>query len=119
MKGNSEPMESRLQLHQVQAQELGRLSQRNLSGQIGSKRSGIGIFGSPFALLVLFDCALRESSQEPEIQGVQENDLLLTRLLDDRHLSTLNAIDDLLGLLGQIGLGDQGPSHGGSLHPAA
>ena len=53
------------------------------------------------------DGALGESFEEPEIQEVQEHYLSLTDL-DDNRLSARHTVEDLLGLLGQIGLGDGG-----------
>ena len=85
----------------MQAQQLGRLSQADLSSQISSKSFGIRIFRFLDTLLVL-DRALCESPKEPEIQRVQKHDPLPAGLLDDHHLSTLYAVDDLWEILGQV-----------------
>ena len=99
MKGNPEPVKPRLQFQTVQAQKLGGLPEADLAGQIRSQSLGIGIFRFLRALMVTHR-ALRESLEEPEVQRVQKHDLLLTGPFHDRHLSALNAVYDLLGVLG-------------------
>jgi len=116
MKWDSEAMEPLLELQAVQAQELSRLPQGDLSGKIGSKSAGIRIFRRLNSLLVV-NRALCEGLEKTKIQRIEEHDLLLAGLLDDRDLTALDAIDDLLNLPGEVGLGDGGPGHGDSLHP--
>jgi len=116
MEGDSETMEPLLELQTVQAQELGRLPQGNLSGKIGSKSSGIRILRF-LGTLLLVDRALRQGLEETEIQEVHENDGLVTGAFDNRSFPRLHAISDLVDTVGSIGLRDRGPSHGDSLHP--
>jgi hypothetical protein len=63
MQGCSEAMETLLELHGVQPQELGRLSQGDLAGKIGPKSAGVRIFHSLDPLPVI-DHALREDRTE-------------------------------------------------------
>lgn len=98
--GHSEPMKVLLELQKVQPQELGCLSQTDLHRQVGSKIFGIRIFR--LLDMRLPDRALCESQKEPEIHSVHNHYPLLPGPLDDQHLSTMYALDDLLELLRQI-----------------
>src|SRR5262249_16281186 len=116
MKWDSEAMEPLLELQAVQPQELSRLPQGDLSGKIGAKSAGIRIFRRLNSLLVV-DRALRQGLKDTEIQEVHENEGLVTGPFDNRGFPGLHAVSDLLDTIGQVGLGDRGPSHGNSLHP--
>lgn len=118
MKWDSEAMEPLLELQAVQAQELSRLPQGDLSGKIGSKSTGIRILRF-LGTLLLVDRALRQGLEETEIQEVHENDGLVTGAFDNRSFPRLHAISDLVDTVERVGLGDRGPSHGNSLHPWA
>jgi hypothetical protein len=103
-------MEPFLQIEAIDIQELRGLPQADFFGQVTSQGFNIRILCFTSAFL-LIDRALGERPKETEVQAIQKHDLALPRTLYDRQFSMLHAIDDLLGLLGQVGLGNCRSGH--------
>ncbi|HKI05502.1 MAG TPA: hypothetical protein VKK31_26205 [Thermoanaerobaculia bacterium] len=90
-------MEASLQLEAGEVEKLGGLAQADLVGEIGPQSPGVLIFSLPLAVILL-DCTLGERLKKAEIHGIQQNDLLFTRSLDDGDLPVSDPVDDLLSL---------------------
>jgi len=101
-----------LQLEAGETQEISRLAETDLVGEIGLKGRGVRIALWPF-MLHLDNGALGERLEEPEVQGIKKHGLVSSGLFDESHLTLLHAIDHLLGVCRKISLGDRGSCHDG------
>ena len=75
--------------------------------EIVAKNPGIG--GD---LLRCVGCASSKRLKQAEVNGVQQNDLLLSRALDHGHLAMAHPLEDLAGSILQVHLGDHCSRHG-------
>lgn len=107
MQRDSEPQEAVLKLESGEAQEICCFPKADLIGEIGVQGFGVWIV----IPLAARNGALGKSQKKAEVQRIQHNNLLMPGALDDRKLAVLHTVDNLLGLLGQIGLRDGDPSH--------
>lgn len=100
MQRDSEPQEAFLKLESGEAQEICRLPKADLIGEIGVQGFGVRV-----ALpLPVGDGTLSEGLKKAKVQGIQHHNLLMPGTLDNGEFPVLNTVDDLLGLLSQIGL---------------
>lgn len=104
-----EPQEAVLELEAGKLEQLGRLPEIDSLVEVVAEHSGFEKIAR--AVSASAGSTKSEGSQEPIVECIQEDDSLLPPARHDGKLALLHPVQDLSGPLGQVGWGDDSPSH--------